>query len=192
MSNIENITGAPPSTDPTAPPSPDIAIELLEQAARKRSSDWQETRDFIRVQIATGRFSGVPDEYARRNWVFVRVGLKGDPKTADKAEALHQKGYSLAPASVRAVGFEKYGDKTLIMCAPPDVARNSLADKQERAAVRRERLRRSTVAEIEAKLRDGLPRGASGNVAFTPVIGHGNVASFESDMRAAVRDVRRR
>ena len=126
---------------------------------------------------------------AERNWHFVTCGLKGDAKAEERRAELINKGYHPAPPGVRAIGYEKYGDKVHIICAPPEVAKAIFDDKKLRAAIRRERMKRASLKEIEAKLRESLPKGA--NVAFTPVIGHGSMQQLDAEIKAVQRDVRR-
>jgi len=53
-------------------------------------------------------------------WHYVRCGLKGADAALAMAWQLRQYGYVEAHPNVRLAGFERDGDRMLIMCAPPE------------------------------------------------------------------------
>lgn len=186
--------------DTTAPRPPLVAtaqtgfdIREVEEAAIKRNLEYQEVVQLVREQATTGTFTGVPDEYAKRNWHFIVVGEKNDPRTTRRAEKLYAKGYSVAPPTVRAMGkgAEGMGDKLLIMGAPAEAYQNLLADKAMRVRTRIDRLHGRRQKEIEQKLRDSLPKGTDVHVALKIGSGNRGMAEVDREVAAALRDLPR-
>lgn len=191
---------------PAAPePSPKTALRgdavgfdfnAFDAEAAKRTVQLQADLEVVTNEVKYGSFSSVPHELVENNYHFVRCGLKGDPAAEERAARLCQQGFVRAPSCVRAVGHEREGDRTLIVCCRPEAHALRLAEKVAKAQVRRNRMNSSKVAEIEQRLRDQLPSGTDLHMATrfgtTALAGGAGLAKFEGDLQAAARDLPKR
>lgn len=185
--------GAPPPA-PAAPivtsAPPLDNLDALEQEAVQARLKYLESVELVRDNLRVGRFANVPHEYASRNWVFVRFGLKGVPRDEAKAKQMRERGFRDAPPGVRAIGqgFENDGDRALILCAPPQVAQSILAEKVLATRERIGRLNRTAEKDIESKLRGSLPSTQSLHLAMR--IGSSqSLETLNHELKAVVRDL---
>ena len=190
-----NKTGAPEAPRPPliAEGSVDFDVAAMEAESTRRNLIFQETVSLVRDQVQTGRFSGVPAALAERNFHFVRVGLKGDPRAELKAQILREKGYVPAPKGVRAIGkgYEADGERAIIYCASAQAHMNLLRDKAVRTRARINRLHGKAQAEIEDKLRSSIGPGAKVHVALKIGSSTGGLNVLDGELAAAMRDLPR-
>ncbi len=158
------------------------------EAARAQASA-ASLLEIVNDDIRTGEYSGVPHALVAANYHFIRVGLRGQPKTDEKAQQLRAYGYVEAPAGVKAIGsgFVRDGDRALIMCGRPEAHKMLRDAKLMKSKARRGRLQKKRLREIEDQLRSSLPRGTDLHVAAT--MREGSRASFDADLRAVERDI---
>lgn len=173
--------------------SVDFDVTAMEAESTRRNLVYLETVELVRDQLQTGRFANVPDALARRNFHFVRVGMKGVPRAELKAKILREKGYVDAPRGVRAIGkgFENDGESAIILCASQAAHQRLLADKAARTRTRIDRLHSSRQKEIEDKLRKSLPKGTDVHVALKIGAGSGGLGHVDQEIAAAMRDMPR-
>lgn len=151
----------------------------------KESLRYLEAVATVRNSAANGRFGGVPDDLAKRNYHFVHVGHKGDVRAQRKAQYLCERGYRVAPSSVYAMGFE--GVDSLIVGAPEEVYHNLKAARQVATRQMRERMRHNDMSEIERTLRESLPKGT--DISVSSVLGSGTYADMGKDLASASAQV---
>lgn len=184
---------AAPTTTPIVTSAPPIDnLDALEQEAVQKRMQYLESIELVRDNLKVGRFANVPHEYAARNWVFVRFGLKGVHRDEVKASQMRQRGFRDAPPGVRAIGqgFENDGDRALILCAPPSVAQSVLAEKIIATRERIGRLNRTAEKDIESKLRASLPSNQSLHMSLR--IGSApSIDALNNELQAVVRDLPR-
>lgn len=161
--------------------------EINEQELIAKSLRYAELMTDVNRELRFGRFNGVPDDLARKNYHFVRLGRKDDPRAGRKAQDLCERGYTLAPPGVRAVGFESEGDAGLIVCAPPEVYHNLNFVKQANLSRKRDRMRLNDMNQIEAQLRQSL--GGKTDVNVTSVLGQGTYGDMSKDLAVASAQV---
>lgn len=204
----EPTTPTPPPTQPppplvgssteSPPPAKPVAVSVdgrefdfnvFDADAAKAHQEAARAFEVVTSELRNGEFSGVPNALVMANYHFVRIGIKGLPATEKEAARFRARGYVDAPPGVRAVG-SGYVDEQHIMCARPEAFAALRDEKLMRAKRRTQRLHKGRLKEIEDSLRASLPRGTQLSVAAT--MSQGTSGSFEDDLRAVERDMRRR
>jgi len=111
------------------------------------------------------------------DWHYVRCGLRGTDGALHMAWRLGQFGYVEAHPSVRLAGFERDGDRMLIVCAPPESAGRMFEHKAKQRAKATAALRKSFDSDM----------GALANIGDVTVTGGEGVGTFADFDAAALR-----
>ena len=107
------------------------------------------------------------------NWHYVRCGIKGADAALAMAWQLRQYGYVEAHPDVRLAGFERDGDRMLIMTCPPEVF--------ERVQEAKQRKRAAAAATVRGSFAQDLARvGEHGAVSVEGGDGVGSLADFNA------------
>ena len=105
-------------------------------------------------QLSIGTFYNMPPEYTN-GWMFMRCGLKNQPRTEALAATMREMGYQDAPFGVRMRGFETDGENAVYLCIPEKFYRRIQARKvqaRKRQAQRIDSMVRGHAAQIRGML----------------------------------------
>lgn len=162
-----------------------LTLEEQEVQALARAEKFLSTYELVEKSSNLGRWVGMPAEYVERGYHWVRAGLRGNPRDEALARDLINKGYILAPAGVRPIGFESDGTRGIYLGGSPRVGKMMLALRARAAAFRRAQLERKLLSNAKDQLREIV--GKHGDVDVSISVGTGNQDKFTNELAAVQR-----